>query len=200
MDTLEFFSFLLKMAERWMEPVLDDEPAISSKPINGTLFDISAAAKKSGNQLRHDLNPKYSKHNINSPGNSWSCSCGFRTNFPNRIVCYKCNEPKKGGTSRSQNIPPNAVALLYPKGSPDPDGNFANRTVILSKEGGFHVAEKSKKSRREALIQEAVKRETTRLGSLKIQPINAVEEGRSTLDDDQFHENFRENDFTKKYI
>ena len=182
------------MAEGWMKPILDDEPIISSKPINGTLFDISAAAKKNaGNQLRQDLNPKYSKHNISSPGN-WRChSCNF-LNFPRRIVCVECNQPKKGGriNLNNNNTPPNAVAILYPKGTPDPDP-YADRSVILSEEG-FHVAEKSKKSRREALRQEALKRETTRLGSIKIQSNTEAEE--SNLD--QFHENFRDNDFTKK--
>ena len=177
------------MAEGWMKPILDDEPLICSKPINGTLFDISAAAKKNaGNQLRHDLNPKYSKHR------NWKCgSCGFRTNFPMNILCYKCNEPKKGD-GRSQNNPPpsNTFASLFPKGSPDPDP-YANRSVILSEEG-FHVEEKPKRSRREALRQEALKRETTRLGSIKIQSNAEAEE--SNLD--QFHENFRKNDFTKK--
>ena len=162
--------------EHWLEPILDDEPAISSKPINGTLFDISAAAKKNGNQLRYQyLNPKYSKHNINSSGN-WRCGSCKKLNFPRRIVCFECNEPKKGN-SQSRNIPPNAVALLYPKGSPDPDP-YANRTVILSKEG-FHVAEKPK-SRRQALMQEALKREATSLGSIKNQPDEVAEV--STLD------------------
>jgi hypothetical protein len=63
---------------------------------------------------------KLQQQTSNRSGIKWACNCGYKTNFSDRTVCYRCSAKKGEGKAPAASAPSQRVAKETPASPPAP--------------------------------------------------------------------------------